>query len=173
MVGFDLRVLRGLRKEVSGEKAVILHEDPYKTLIATILSARTRDENTAKVVDKLFSVYSTPKEIARAPTRKLETLVRSSGFYRVKARRIKEVSKQVVREFDGKVPENIGDLLKLRGVGRKTANACSFTRTVRPRFPLTCTSTGFQTGLGGLRQKRRKRRKKRSQGLSQKDTGLN
>jgi len=122
MPDFSLKVLKGLRAEVGGEEPVIQSKDPFKTLIATILSARTRDENTVRVVEKLFKVYSTPKEIGDAPTKKLESLVRSSGFYKIKARRIKEVSNQIVSMFSGKTPDNLKDLLKLSGVGRKTAN---------------------------------------------------
>ncbi|MFQ6051952.1 MAG: endonuclease III [Candidatus Hydrothermarchaeota archaeon] len=97
-------------------------EDPFKVLIFTILSARTRDENTEKAIDNLFSVYDTPERIANASEKDLEDLIRPSGFYRVKARRIKEVSNAILERYEGKVPDTLDELLSLPGVGRKTAN---------------------------------------------------
>jgi len=129
-------VVAGLREVVGGEAAVVKHRDPFRTLIATILSARTRDENTGRVVEELFAVYKTPQEMAGAPVRKLETLVCSSGFYKVKARRIKEVSRQLVDEFGGRVPDNIADLCQLTGVGRKTANCVLVYAYNTPAIPV-------------------------------------
>ncbi|MBU1120799.1 MAG: endonuclease III [archaeon] len=116
------KIILLLRKEVPSDKAVVWNEDPFRVLIATILSQRTRDENTRKATEKLFSRFSKPKQIAGADLRELRKLIKPSGFYRVKAERIKKVSKQLMNEFSGMVPEKIEDLLKLEGVGRKTAN---------------------------------------------------
>lgn len=99
-----------------------INEDPFKTLISTILSQRTRDENTIAASHKLFDVASTPKDILKLSLLEIETLIKESGFYNVKARRIKEVSEFIDKDFKGKVPSNMDDLLKLPGVGRKTAN---------------------------------------------------
>jgi endonuclease-3 len=96
--------------------------DPFEVLITTILSQRTKDENTAKASARLFSVYKTPREIADAEEEELQELIKPSGFYRVKAGRIKEVSKAILERYGGQVPEDVGELLKLPGVGRKTAN---------------------------------------------------
>lgn len=96
--------------------------DPYKVLIRTILSQRTRDENTDKASEKLFSVYPTMEDIANAPVDKIAELVHSAGFYNVKAKRIKEVSKILLEDYDGIVPDTLNELMKLHGVGRKTAN---------------------------------------------------
>ncbi len=95
---------------------------PYRVLIRTILSQRTRDENTDYASAQLFSKYKTPEEIAQADVRDIEELIRSAGFYHVKAQRIKEVSQILLDEFQGKVPDTIEELLTLPGVGRKTAN---------------------------------------------------
>jgi endonuclease-3 len=105
----------------TGGKAVVWNEDPFKVLISTVLSQRTKDENTRKASENLFRVYKTPEEIANAPNGKLEELIRSSGFYKVKAERIKTISRQLIDKFDGKVPRNREDMLKLEGVGPKTA----------------------------------------------------
>jgi endonuclease-3 len=113
-------IVQEMRRHTGG-KAVVWNEDPFRVLISTVLSQRTKDENTRKASEKLFSVYSTPEEIANAPIGRLEELIRSSGFYRVKAERIKTISKQLVEEFGSKVPRNREDMLRLEGVGPKTA----------------------------------------------------
>ena len=96
--------------------------DPFKILISTILSARTRDTNTRSATEKLFAKYNTPQLIAEADLEDLEELIRSTGFYKVKAARIKEVSKIIHESYDGKVPEEFEELINLPGVGAKTAN---------------------------------------------------
>jgi len=95
---------------------------PFSILIGTILSARTRDENTAKVVRRLFGRYHNAKELAAARIADVERIVRPIGFYRVKARRIVEVARIVASRHGGRVPKRIDALLDLPGVGRKTAN---------------------------------------------------
>lgn len=105
---YDLRVYEG--------------RNPYRVLIRTILSQRTRDENTDQASAILFSKYSTMDEIASADVQDLEVLIHKSGFYHVKARRIKEVSQILLDQYDGVVPDDLNELLKLPGVGRKTAN---------------------------------------------------
>ena len=97
-------------------------QDPYKILISTILSARTRDSNTRLATERLFANYPTPKLIAEADIDILEDLVKVSGFYKVKAARIKKVSKELLEKFDGQVPNVFEDLIDLPGVGAKTAN---------------------------------------------------
>lgn len=96
--------------------------DPYRVLIRTILSQRTRDENTDEATSRLFQKYPTIKDVAEAPIKRIEELIRPAGFYRVKARRIKEVSRIILKEYNGRVPSKLSDLLELPGVGRKTAN---------------------------------------------------
>lgn len=110
--------------------------NPFKVLISTILSQRTRDENTIKASRKLFSVYSTPEQIAGAGRKELEKLVRSTGFYKVKAGRIKEVSKIIHEKYKNKVPAKIDELLKLSGVGRKTANCVLVYGYGKPAIPV-------------------------------------
>lgn len=97
-------------------------QDPFKILISTILSARTRDSNTRLATERLFAKYSTPKLIAGADIEVLEDLVRVSGFYKVKAARIKEVSRMLLEELNGEVPHDFEELINLPGVGAKTAN---------------------------------------------------
>ncbi len=96
--------------------------DPYKILIGTILSARTRDETTTQVIKMLFSEFKNPEELSRADLKDIKKLIQKIGFYNVKATRIKEVSKILVEKYNSKVPSNLEDLLTFPGVGRKTAN---------------------------------------------------
>lgn len=111
-------------------------KDPYRVLIRTILSQRTRDENTDKATAKLFSVYKDIYEIADAPVEEIEKLIKSAGFYRVKAARIKEVSRILIDQFGGEVPDNMKELLTLPGVGRKTANCVLVYAFEKPAIPV-------------------------------------
>jgi endonuclease-3 len=97
-------------------------QDPFKILISTILSARTRDENTREATNNLFRKFRTPKSIAKADLEELERLIYKSGFYKVKAARIKEISRILHENYKDKVPDNFNELIKLPGVGAKTAN---------------------------------------------------
>lgn len=97
-------------------------QTPYEVLVRTILSQRTRDENTDKATESLFAVYPTMEDVADAPVEEIAELVKQAGFYNVKAGRIKEVSNILLEEYDGIVPDTIDELVKLPGVGRKTAN---------------------------------------------------
>lgn len=104
------------------ERRTFEDQTPYHVLVRTILSQRTRDENTDKATESLFNVYPTMEEVAEAPVEEIAQLVRQAGFYNVKAARIKEVSNILLDEYNGIVPDNIKELMKLPGVGRKTAN---------------------------------------------------
>jgi len=117
----DMRIMMREMRKVAGGRAVVWDEDPFRVLISTVLSQRTRDENTGKAAASLFSRYPTPAAIASAPTAELEELIRPSGFYRVKARRIRRISRQIISDFGGRVPRRREDLMKLEGVGAKTA----------------------------------------------------
>ncbi|MHB1909029.1 MAG: endonuclease III [Nitrososphaerales archaeon] len=103
-------------------KTPLSHSNTFQLLIATILSAQCTDAQVNKVTPPLFQKYPDAPSMARAQVRHLEHLVKSTGFYHVKARRIKLVSQKIVSNFEGKVPETMDDLLTLPGIGRKTAN---------------------------------------------------
>ncbi len=95
---------------------------PFEVLISTVLSQRTKDVNTHKASQALFSSYPTPKALAEAPLDHIKELIRPSGFYNVKAKRVKNIAKKIHEEYHDEVPEDLEDLLDLKGVGRKTAN---------------------------------------------------
>ena len=96
--------------------------DAFKILISCLLSLRTQDKNTERASKQLFAVASTPKEIAKLPIKNLEKLIFSSGHYKKKARVLKHVSKVLLKEFKGRVPNDKSELLAIKGIGPKTAN---------------------------------------------------
>lgn len=96
-------------------------KNPFKTLIACLLSLRTQDKNTAKTSEALFKVADTPQKILKLPQKKLEKLIFSSGYYRNKAKTIKHVSEVILKKYKGKVPSSTDELMTIKGIGRKTA----------------------------------------------------
>lgn len=117
-----------------------LHEaetgGPFSILIGTILSARTKDESTTKVVKVLFSKYKNAKALANAKIKDVEKIIKPIGFYHVKSRRIIEVAKIIDSEYKGIVPEDLDTLVKLPGVGRKTANCVLVYAFEKPAIPV-------------------------------------
>ena len=122
------RVLRVLKKEVKNWDVPVINfmaastRDPFKVLVSTILSLRTKDETTAAASKRLFEKASTPKEVIRLGENKISKLIYPVGFYKVKAKRIVKLCKQLVDEYGSVVPDSLEELLKFDGVGRKTAN---------------------------------------------------
>ena len=98
------------------------HKDPYRVLVSCILSLRTKDKTTTEASNRLFKVADNPKDMLKLSSKRMEKLIYPVGFYRNKAKAILETSKSIIEEFSGRVPARLEDLLKLRGVGRKTAN---------------------------------------------------
>lgn len=97
-------------------------KDPFLILISCLLSLRAKDTKTIIVVRKLFSIARTPEQFIKMPLADLEKIIYSIGFYKNKARTIKNVSAQLIKEFGGKVPRTKENLLQINGVGQKTAN---------------------------------------------------
>ncbi len=102
--------------------ALTYEGDPWKLLVMARLSAQCTDARVNLVCQDLFAVLPTPKAMAEAPVEQIEELVRSCGLYRMKAKDLKAMSEQLLTRFDGRVPDEIEDLLTLPGVGRKIAN---------------------------------------------------
>ena len=128
-------------------------QDPFKILISTILSARTKDTNTRDATKKLFSRYKDSQEIANAPISGLEELIYKAGFYRVKSRRIKEVAQIIENEYQGIVPEEKKDLLSLPGVGSKTANCVLVYAFKKPAIPVDTHVHRISNRLGWVHTK--------------------
>lgn len=123
-----VKIIRLLKREYPSWNAPVIQfmaqtgSDPFKILVATILSLRTKDEVTAKASDRLFNVVKTPQDILSLPDEEIERLIYPVGFYRNKTKVLKEVAKTLIEKFGGKVPDDLENLLALKGVGRKTAN---------------------------------------------------
>jgi endonuclease-3 len=113
--------LKKLYSEDVSHLGSLSDETPFQILVTTILSARTKDENTEKASEQLFSEYKTPKQIASAPLKEIARLIKPSGFYKNKARHIKKTAKMILEKFGGKVPQTMEELMRLPGVGRKVA----------------------------------------------------
>ncbi len=128
-------------------------QDPFKILISTILSARTRDANTRMATENLFAKYGDPKSIAEADIEEIEELVKPSGFYKVKAGRIKEVSEILIEKYDSKVPENYENLISLPGVGSKTANCVLVYAFKVPAIPVDTHVHRISNRLGWVKTK--------------------
>ena len=94
---------------------------PFTTLISCILSLRTKDEVTDKASVRLLSKYNTPEKLVKVTEDRIQKLIYPVGFYKTKSKRIKDISKTLLEKYDGKVPKNFDELLKLKGVGFKTA----------------------------------------------------
>ncbi len=119
-------VLRKLRKKYGPETTldrVSAFRDPFKVLIATVLSQRTRDEVTDEATKRLFARFPTVQALAKAPVDAIATLIKPVGFYPTKARRIRDISEKILKKYRGIVPGTMKELIELHGVGPKTA-AC-------------------------------------------------
>ena len=128
-------------------------QDPFKILISTILSARTRDSNTKIATEKLFAKFKTPKAIAEAAIDEIEPLIRSSGFYKVKAERIKEISRILIDKYDAIVPDIYDELINLPGVGSKTANCVLVYAFKIPAIPVDTHVHRISNRLGWVKTK--------------------
>lgn len=103
-------------------KTQLEYNNPFELLVATILSAQCTDKQVNKVTDNLFKKLKTPHDFAAAPVVIIEELIKSTGYFRNKARNIQNCSRSIVENYKGRVPDNLEELTKLPGVGRKTAN---------------------------------------------------
>ena len=117
-----LEILVRLKRLYPDATCSLTYDSPVQLLVATILSAQCTDERVNKVTPNLFARFPDAASLANADLEELEDLVRSTGFYRNKAKNIQSACRTIVNEFGGKVPQHMEDLLRLSGVARKTAN---------------------------------------------------
>ncbi len=115
-------ILDALRKTYPNVVCALTHRNAFELTIATILSAQTTDVGVNKATPQLFKLYPTPQALAAASLPEIEPLIRSTGFYRSKAKSIQGAARVLVERFGGKVPETVEELTQLPGVARKTAN---------------------------------------------------
>jgi endonuclease-3 len=121
-------VIRTLQRQAPSWRLTAVAEvaaeqpDPFRILIATLLSLRTQDATTREASERLFRVADTPQAMLRIPVARLERLIFPVGFYRTKARAIRAICRDLLDSFEGRVPDDLDSLVTLNGVGRKTAN---------------------------------------------------
>ncbi len=115
-------IIRRLKKHYPEAKTTLSHRSPYELLMSTILSAQTTDKAVNQVTPELFKRYPSAEKMARARRSSIEKIIKSLGFFRNKAKSLKNCSKMLVEEFGGEVPKSIDEMTRLPGVGRKTAN---------------------------------------------------
>lgn len=129
------------------------NKDAFYVLIFTLLSQRTKDEQTLKATEQLFSRFKTPKQIANANINDIKKLIKPSGFYNVKAKRVKDVSKIILNKYNNKVPNDIDTLVKLPGVGYKTAACVMVYAFDQPEIPVDVHVAVMAQRLGWTKEK--------------------
>jgi endonuclease-3 len=115
-------IYRQLTKNYPNVRCELDYNSAFQLLVATVLSAQCTDKRVNQTTPDLFKKYPNPKKMAKADLKDIQRLVKSTGFFRAKAKNIKGLSIKIMEEFDGDVPSNLEDLITLPGVGRKTAN---------------------------------------------------
>jgi endonuclease-3 len=115
-------ILKGLDEAYPNVECALTHQSPWELLVATILSAQCTDVRVNMVTPELFRRFPTPQKMATATLPQLEALIRTTGFFRNKAKSIQGAARKVVAEFDGKVPQTLAELISIPGAARKTAN---------------------------------------------------
>lgn len=116
------QILDRLREEYPEAGCALEHKNKYELIICVVLSAQTTDKSVNKISDALFEKYPTPYELAQAEQEDVIDIIRTIGMYKTKSKNIIALAKALVADFDGQVPDDYDQLIKLPGVGRKTAN---------------------------------------------------
>ena len=122
-----IRVINKIQKQIKDFVVPVVtifsrSRDPYLVLVSCLLSLRTKDKTTVEASNRLFKIADTPQKMLKVPPAKLEKIIYPVGFYRTKARVISGINRRIIKDFGGRVPSKLEDLLSLKGVGRKTAN---------------------------------------------------
>jgi len=132
----SIEVVARLAQEYPAAECELVHDSPFQLLTATILSAQTTDQNVNKVTPALFARYPTASDLANADPSDVERLIHSTGFFRSKAKNIMGMARALDDEYDGEVPTALEALVKLPGVGRKTANVVRSVAFDLPGLPV-------------------------------------
>ena len=144
-------VISRIKKEIPPGK--FKHRDPYHVLISTILSQRAKDENTAIAAKQLFDLYETPESLSTGDLDKIQELIKPAGLYQAKAKNIQNVARILVEEYKSKVPKDINEMVKLPGVGRKTANCVLVYGFNEPAIPVDTHVHRISNRLGWVKTK--------------------
>lgn len=116
------KILRALRKAYPDVECALHHDNPFQLAVSTILSAQCTDKRVNMVTPALFKKYPTPKHFAKVPVQDIEKMIHSTGFYKNKSKSIKGLCQKLIAEHNGQIPKTLEELVKLPGIGRKTAN---------------------------------------------------
>lgn len=146
-------IIRLLRKEIGVTKPAVLHPNAFQTLIATVLSARTKDSTTFPASQRLFKKFPTIEKLSKASAQEVEKLIFPVGFYKTKAKRIIQIAIILKAKFNSKVPKTIKELTSLPGVGRKTANIVLAFSFRIPAIPVDTHVFRISNRLGLVREK--------------------
>ena len=117
-----IQIFETLKKEYPDAKCSLDFNTPFEMMIAVMLSAQCTDERVNKVTKEFFPKYNKPEDFANMPTKQIEELIHSCGFYHNKAKNIKLASQKILKDFNGKVPQTMEELMTIPGVARKSAN---------------------------------------------------
>lgn len=117
-----MNILEELEKSYGDMGCALNYKTPYELLVATMLSAQTTDITVNKATEVLFKIYNKPEDFAVLPQDELEVYIKTCGFYKTKAKNIISTSRKIISQYNGIVPDTLEELVKLPGVGRKTAN---------------------------------------------------
>ena len=152
-------VMRLIKKESHRFKQPIVTEvaektrNPFHVLVSCLLSLRTKDETTAKAAKRLFTLAKTPQKMVKLTTKKIEKAIYPVGFYKTKAKRIKNICKILLDKYSGKVPQDFDGLMKLKGVGPKTANIVMVYGFNKPGLPIDTHCHRIPNRLGWIKTK--------------------
>lgn len=116
------KIVRGLAKKYPDAECALKHDSPFQLMVSTILSAQCTDERVNLTTPELFRKYPTVENLAKAKQQDVEKLIKSTGFFRAKAASLRGMAQAVVKQYGGEMPQDLDELVKLPGVGRKTAN---------------------------------------------------
>jgi endonuclease-3 len=148
---FIAEVIKRIKKIIKPGK--FKNRNPYRVLISTILSQRSKDENTAIASEQLFNVYGTPEELADAELVRIEELIKPAGLYTAKAKNIRNVARLLIDTYDSSVPNTVEEMVKLPGVGRKTANCVMVYGFKKPAIPVDTHVHRISNRLGWVNTK--------------------
>ena len=147
------RIVKILEREYPDAKCSLDFKSPFELICATILSAQCTDVRVNLVTPELFKRFPTPEAMAKARLPELEKLIRTTGFFRAKAKSLKECATSIVEKHDGQVPRTMEELVHLRGVGRKTANVVLGNAFGLPGLPVDTHVTRVSHRLGLTKNK--------------------
>ena len=152
------KIIAILKKEMKKYKEPAVTQvshtrDPFKVLVSCILSLRTRDSTTEKASGRLFAIADNPADMLKIATRKIAKAIYPVSFYRVKSKAIKQICKDILEKYSGKVPDAMDELLSFRGVGRKTANIVMVYGFHRQGLPIDTHCHRIPNRLGWIKTK--------------------